>query len=64
MNHPQLAHTLADTLPELAHAEPGTQFENPQLVALNEPLAEELGLDAAWLKSDDCLLYTSDAADE
>lgn len=59
MNHPQLAHTLADTLPELAHAEPGTQFENPQLVALNEPLAEELGLDAAWLKSDDGLQFLS-----
>ena len=59
MNHPQLAHTLADALPELAHAEPGTKFENPQLVALNEPLAEELGLDAAWLKSDDGLRFLS-----
>ena len=59
MNHPQLAHTLADTLPELAHAEPGTKFHNPQLVALNEPLAEELGLDAAWLKSDDGLQFLS-----
>ena len=59
MNQPQLAHTLADTLPELAHAEPGTQFENPQLVALNEPLAKELGLDVAWLKSDDGLKFLS-----
>ena len=59
MNHPQLAHTLADALPELAHAEPGTTFQNPQLVALNEPLAEELGLDAAWLKSDDGLKFLS-----
>ena len=59
MNHPQLAHTLADALPELAHAEPGTKFHNPQLVALNEPLAEELGLDAAWLKSDDGLQFLS-----
>ena len=57
MNQPQLAHTLADALPELAHAEPGTKFENPQLVALNEPLAEELGLDVAWLKSDDGLQF-------
>ena len=62
MNHPQLAHTLADTLPELAHAEPGTKFHNPQLVALNEPLAEELGLDAAWLKSDDGLQFLSGAS--
>ena len=59
MNQPQLAHTLADTLPELAHAEPGTEFENPQLVALNEPLAKELGLDVAWLKSDDGLKFLS-----
>ena len=59
MNQPQLAHTLADALPELAHAEPGTKFENPQLVALNEPLANELGLDVAWLKSDDGLKFLS-----
>ena len=59
MQRPQLAHTLADTLPELAHEEPGTQFENPQLVALNEPLAQELGLDVAWLKSDDGLRFLS-----
>lgn len=59
MDHPQLAHTLAEALPELAHAEPGTQFENPQLVALNEPLANELGLDVAWLKSDDGLKFLS-----
>ncbi|WP_311390260.1 protein adenylyltransferase SelO family protein [Corynebacterium haemomassiliense] len=59
MNQPQLAHTLADTLPELAHAEPGTEFENPQLVAINEPLAKELGLDVAWLKSADGLKFLS-----
>ena len=59
MNQPQLAHTLADALPELAHPEPGTKFENPQLVALNEPLAEELGLDVAWLKSEDGLKFLS-----
>ena len=59
MQRPQLAHTLADALPELAHEEPGTQFENPQLVALNEPLAQELGLDVAWLKSDDGLRFLS-----
>ena len=59
MNQPQLAHTLADTLPELAHAEPGTEFENPQLVALNEPLAKELELDVAWLKSADGLKFLS-----
>ena len=62
MNHPQLAHTLAEALPELAHAEPGTKFENPQLVALNEPLAEELGLNVAWLKSDDGLQFLSGAS--
>ena len=59
MNQPQLAHTLAEALPELAHEEPGTEFENPQLVALNEPLAKELGLDVAWLKSSDGLRFLS-----
>jgi uncharacterized protein YdiU (UPF0061 family) len=29
----------------------------PQLLALNEPLAEQLGLDAAWLRSDEGLRF-------
>ncbi|MEH0146354.1 protein adenylyltransferase SelO family protein [Corynebacterium sp. Q4381] len=53
MQPPQLAHTLADRLPELAHAQPPTRFENPKLVVLNEPLAAELGLDAGWLRTDE-----------
>ena len=61
MTRPQLDHTLADSLPELAHEETGTRFENPQLVALNEPLAHELGLDPAWLRSDDGLAWLSGA---
>lgn len=61
MTRPQLAHSLADALPELAHEEPGTRFENPQLVALNEPLAAELGLDVAWLRSRDGLRFLTGA---
>ncbi|WJY97812.1 protein adenylyltransferase SelO family protein [Corynebacterium fournieri] len=61
MTRPQLAHTLADALPELAHEETGTEFENPQLVALNEPLAAELGLDVAWLQSDAGLKFLTGA---
>lgn len=61
MTRPQLAHTLAEALPELAHEEPGTAFENPQLVALNESLAAELGIDVAWLKSESGLKFLTGA---
>ena len=36
----------------------------PGLIKINEELAELLGIELAFLKSDDCLLYTSDAADD
>lgn len=61
MTRPQLDHTFAENLPELAHAEPGRSFENPQMVALNEPLAVELGLDVAWLRSSDGLAWLTGA---
>ena len=61
MTRPQLDHTFAENLPELAHAEPGRRFENPQMVALNEPLAQELGLDVAWLRSSDGLAWLTGA---
>ena len=53
MNQPQLAHTLAEQLPEMARAQPGTTFANAQLVVLNEALARELGLNPEWLRSHD-----------
>ncbi len=61
MTQPKLAHTLADALPELAHAEPGTEFPDAKLVVLNETLANELGLDAEWLRSPDGVRWLSGA---
>lgn len=50
---PQLNHTFADVLPEMAVPTAGTPFPEATLVALNEPLAHELGLDPHWLASAD-----------
>ncbi|WP_087118266.1 protein adenylyltransferase SelO family protein [Corynebacterium urinipleomorphum] len=57
MPHPNLAHTFADTLPSMAVEARGADFPDPQLVVLNEPLAESLGLDCGWLRSDDGLRW-------
>ena len=64
MPQPNLSHSFAEQLPDMVRAVGGTDFPAAELVVLNEPLARELGLDPAWLRSADCLLYTSDAADE
>ena len=44
---------FARELPELALAWSAEEAPEPRLVVLNEPLAEELGLDPAWLRSED-----------
>ncbi|WP_291313104.1 protein adenylyltransferase SelO family protein [Corynebacterium sp. UBA2622] len=51
MSEPLLAHTFAETLPEMAVPTAAADFPCPQLVVLNEPLARELGFDPAWLRS-------------
>lgn len=54
---PELTHAFADALPELAlpwQAEPAPA---PALLALDEALAADLGLDPAWLRSDDGLRF-------
>lgn len=61
MPQPNLAHTFADTLPSMAVESRGADFPDPQLVALNEPLAESLGLDYGWLRSDDGLRWLTGA---
>lgn len=43
---------FARELPELAAPWQARPAEDPKLLALNEPLAAELGCDAAWLRSD------------
>ena len=50
-----LDHRFARELPELAVAWQAEDTPAPQLLALNEPLAADLGLDPGWLQSDDGL---------
>lgn len=61
MPQPNLAHTFADALPSMAVEARGADFPDPQLVVLNEPLAESLGLDCGWLRSDDGLRWLTGA---
>ena len=44
---------FARELPELALAWLAEEAPDPRIVVLNEPLAEDLGLDPAWLRSED-----------
>lgn len=61
MPEPNLAHTLADTLPSMAVESRGADFPDPQLLVLNEELAAALGLDCGWLRSDDGLRWLTGA---
>ena len=49
-------------LPEMAVAWQAADAPDPRLLALNEPLAAELGLDASWLRSADGLAFLVGAA--
>jgi uncharacterized protein YdiU (UPF0061 family) len=42
---------FARELPELSRSWAAAEVPEPQLLVLNEPLAEELGVDAAWLRT-------------
>lgn len=55
MPAPTLHHRFADRFPELALPWQAQETDGPELVLLNAGLAEELGLDADWLASDDGL---------
>ena len=48
-----LGDRFARELPELAVAWQAEEAPDPRLLVLNEPLAAELGLDPAWLRTDD-----------
>jgi uncharacterized protein YdiU (UPF0061 family) len=48
---------FARELPELALPGQAAQAPDPRLLALNEPLATDLGLDPAWLRSEDGLRF-------
>ncbi|RYB92085.1 YdiU family protein [Nocardioides oleivorans] len=60
-----LGHHFADTLPELALPWQAADVPEPQLLALNEPLATQLGLDPDWLRTPEGLgLLTGTAVPE
>lgn len=48
----RLGMVFAQALPELALPCEAAEPSEPQLAVLNEPLARELGIDAAWLRSE------------
>ncbi|CAN5252841.1 YdiU family protein [soil metagenome] len=50
---PLLAHEFADSLPELALPWTAAEASAPRVLAFNDTLADELGLDAAALRSDE-----------
>jgi uncharacterized protein YdiU (UPF0061 family) len=52
-----LGRRFADELPEMAVPWQAAPVESPRLLVLNEPLAGELGLDPAWLRTDDGLAF-------
>ncbi|WKD57465.1 hypothetical protein CAPI_04535 [Corynebacterium capitovis DSM 44611] len=53
MNAPDLAHTFAEHLPEMAVPGQAATFPTPRIEVLNEPLARELGLDPTWLRTEE-----------
>ena len=61
MPQPNLSHSFAEQLPDMVRAVGGTDFPAAELVVLNEPLARELGLDPAWLRSADGVQWLAGA---
>lgn len=51
-----------EALPDMAVATRAADFPDPQLVVLNEPLATDLGLDPAWLRSTEGIAWLSGAS--
>ncbi|MGO4678438.1 protein adenylyltransferase SelO [Microbacterium sp. 2MCAF23] len=50
---PVLEQTWAELLPELSRPASPVRTPDPRLIALNEEIAGELGLEPGWLRSDD-----------
>ncbi|AKK02397.1 protein adenylyltransferase SelO family protein [Corynebacterium epidermidicanis] len=46
-----------EAMPELAHPAVGEATPSPELLVLNESLAQELGLDPEWLRSDEGIAF-------
>ncbi|WP_018023529.1 protein adenylyltransferase SelO [Corynebacterium ulceribovis] len=54
---PPLSANYLAALPELAAPWQAEEAPAPELVVLNEPLARDLGLDPAWLRTDDGVVF-------
>ena len=54
---PQLGHSFANALPEMATPWQAAEFPEPRLEILNEELAGELGLDVQWLRTPEGLQF-------
>jgi len=61
MPAPRFEHSYAQLPAQLHEPAPLLRAPTPQLVQLNAPLAEKLGLDEAWLRSDEGLAMLSGA---
>ena len=61
---PALHQTYAEALPELSVPWRADVPPDPQLVWLDEELARELGLDPAWLRSEDGIALLTGQVEE
>ena len=60
---PEFQHTYARLLPTLATSWKADESPDPRLIISNNPLAEHLGINPAWLTSDEALsLFTGNQA--
>jgi uncharacterized protein YdiU (UPF0061 family) len=57
-----LSHRFADDLPEMAVAVPAATPPAPTLLVLNDALADELGLDPAFLRTDEGIAFLTGTA--
>lgn len=54
---PVIQHRFADAFPELSVPHTPESAPEPELIALNAPLASELGFDPSWLRSEDGIAF-------
>lgn len=54
---PAISNSFATDLPELAFSHSGAKFPSARIVVLNDALAHALGIDPAWLQSDEGIAF-------